>query len=1220
LPDIANKTFNHEIRIFLSGEGIMKRSVSFLVILIVLSLLSGCILSKTPKTSSVTTLPGTEVSFSVTIFPSKASYAWTLDDTPLADATNSYKYTPSYGKHVLIVTAKHSLGTDTWTWNILDAEVAVPVNSAGGTVAVTDTSSPLAGTQVIIPVNALHVNATVTISGADAPSGLPGKAAGQCVDFGPEGTQFSNPVELSLPYADANNDGIVDGTGVSEDQVKAYYYNKTTSAWDEVTIIGQDTVNNLVRINATHFSEYITGVDSSITWQRLWGGNGFDTLMGVHQTSDGGYLCAGTTDSSDISGVTVNGPSDLYVAKLNATGEIIWQKTYGGSGYEGDMESPTGTNILTSDGGLVIGSTSTSLDVPGSPNHGAGDAYIVRTDANGEILWQHLFGGTGGEGILSLDATTDGGFIIAGYSTSTDIPGTVNNGSIDCYVIKLNGQGDVEWQKLYGGSEDYLGISIIGTHDGGSILLTLTHNPSYYKILKLDAQGEVEWEKVLTKKIDDSSIISERLLESTDGGYIFVGGDGDENTWWLDVVKMYNDGTIEWEYTTKGLSSARGIAVTQTSDGGYAVTGLTGTSGTNWGMASLVVKLDELGKEQWERYNFPTYWFTSIEETSDMGYILGGFIWNNADTTPTFVVRKLDSMGNLQLLDSDGDGILDVDEIIMGTNPFDADTDDDGLTDGQEDSNHNGIVDLWETDPRKADTDGDGIQDGTELGITSEQISSDTDTFVFQPDLDPTTTTNPLLTDTDNDGISDGIEDANHNGRLDSGESDPAHALNSPPVANAGWDQKVLAGDVVTLYGSFSKDPDNNIIAYQWVQTGGPSVSLDNANSSNPQFVANAPLDSVLTFVLTVTDAEGVQSQDSCIVSIVNAPADNWSNIDSCLGHTVAIKTDGTLWSWGWNTSGQLGDGTTTDKYVPTRIGNETDWISVSTGSFYTIAIKSDGTLWAWGMNYSGQLGVGNNTDRYVPTQIGTDTDWASVSAGWMHTMAIKDDGSLWAWGNNSNRRLGTAFDISMVCIPTRVGTDKDWVVVAAGWDYTMAIKSDGSLWGWGSNCTGELGLGQSYYGSDFVPPRRVDTSTNWLTVVAGKDFYHNTVAIKTDGSLWAWGNGTPVLLYPTRIGNENDWMAIDVGEGLIVALKVDHSLWAWGDNEYGQLGDGTLINKYIPTQIGDDYDWIMVCSDSFYATAIKVDHSLWAWGSNEMGQFGDGTKTDKYVPTRILN
>jgi alpha-tubulin suppressor-like RCC1 family protein len=292
------------------------------------------------------------------------------------------------------------------------------------------------------------------------------------------------------------------------------------------------------------------------------------------------------------------------------------------------------------------------------------------------------------------------------------------------------------------------------------------------------------------------------------------------------------------------------------------------------------------------------------------------------------------------------------------------------------------------------------------------------------------------------------------------------------------------------------------------------------------------------------------------------------------------------LWAWGWNGYGQLGLGDSVIRYTPTQVGSSTDWHSVSAGNRgYVFAIKNDGTLWTWGRNRYGVLGLGDTVNRNIPTQVGSGTDWRSVSAGNIDSYAIKTDGTLWSWGYNGDGELGLGDKVDRTT-PTQVGTDTHWQEVSANYYAAIALKTDGTLWSWGLNddgCSdgcGQLGLGQGIL--EVLTPTQIGTDTNWKSIFPAGDSGVGA-AFKNDGTLWVWGfndygglglGDTTPRYVPTQLGSGTDWQSVPTNYYQTLATKADGTLWAWGNNEYGQLGLGDKVDRLVPTQVGSSTDW----------------------------------------------
>src|SRR3989338_2030534 len=238
------------------------------------------------------------------------------------------------------------------------------------------------------------------------------------------------------------------------------------------------------------------------------------------------------------------------------------------------------------------------------------------------------------------------------------------------------------------------------------------------------------------------------------------------------------------------------------------------------------------------------------------------------------------------------------------------------------------------------------------------------------------------------------------------GESSESSEVSASPIsAPAGVTAAAGNGQVSISWTAVSGATYN----IYWLATSGVTKTTGTkiTGASSPYTHTGLTNGTTYYYVVTAVDNNG-ESSESSEVNAMPAST-NWSSVSAGEHHTAAIKTDGTLWAWGYNASGRLGDGTTTtNRTAPTQIGTATTWSSVSAGYYHTTAIKTDGTLWAWGYNeLYGQLGDGTTTNRTTPIQIVAETTWSSVSAGYYHTTAIKTDGTLWAWGYNASGRLG---------------------------------------------------------------------------------------------------------------------------------------------------------------------------------------------------------------------
>jgi len=334
----------------------------------------------------------------------------------------------------------------------------------------------------------------------------------------------------------------------------------------------------------------------------------------------------------------------------------------------------------------------------------------------------------------------------------------------------------------------------------------------------------------------------------------------------------------------------------------------------------------------------------------------------------------------------------------------------------------------------------------------------------------------------------------------------------------------------------------------------------------------------------------------------------------------------GQLWGWGLNSDGQIGDNSIVNKSSPVQIGLNTDWSQVSVGRNCSAVIKTDGTLWVFGQNNFGFLGDNTTIRRSSPVQtISGGNNWLQVSCGNNITAAIKKDGTLWMWGQNNNAGLGDNTTINRSSPVQTAAFGNNWQQVVCGQSYAGAIKTDGTLWMWGDNYYGNLGTNST--NSVSSPVQTITGGNDWKYLAVGA--FHNS-AIKTNGTLWSWGwngygqlgnNSTLDQSSPVQtVTGGSNWAQVACSTLCTAAIKTDGTLWLWGRNYAGVLGDNTTTNRSSPVQtVSFGNNWTSVSSHETFTTATKKDGTLWTWGYNFNGALGNNTVTNRSSPVQTI-
>ena len=349
-------------------------------------------------------------------------------------------------------------------------------------------------------------------------------------------------------------------------------------------------------------------------------------------------------------------------------------------------------------------------------------------------------------------------------------------------------------------------------------------------------------------------------------------------------------------------------------------------------------------------------------------------------------------------------------------------------------------------------------------------------------------------------------------------------------------------------------------------------------------------------------------------------------SIAAGFGHSLAIMGDGRVLAWGHNGYGELGDGSYVDRLTPVALQGLTGASAISTGFLHTMVIISGGSLVGWGSNDYGQLGDGTAAQQLTPTPISTIAGLRAVAVGDQFTVALKQDGTVWTWGDNSSGQLGNG-TLIFRSVPSAMGLNGA-EKIAAGGLHTVALKSDGSVFAWGDNRAGQLGDGTTGNRSSPIAVSGLGAGSGVVEIAGGG---LHTLARKGDGSVLSWGYNFSSALgdrassdtsTPAQVIGMSGAIAISAGGSHSVALKGDGTVWAWGWNNAGQLGDGTTTQGYAgrstPAPVPGLTQVTAIAAGSEHTVALKSDGSVWAWGANSSAQLGDGTTTDRLTPVQV--
>jgi alpha-tubulin suppressor-like RCC1 family protein len=371
---------------------------------------------------------------------------------------------------------------------------------------------------------------------------------------------------------------------------------------------------------------------------------------------------------------------------------------------------------------------------------------------------------------------------------------------------------------------------------------------------------------------------------------------------------------------------------------------------------------------------------------------------------------------------------------------------------------------------------------------------------------------------------------------------------------------------------------------------------------------------------------DGTITNRSSPVSVIGGFID-WCQIAS-QRQSLAVRQNGTAWAWGRANYGILGDNTTVNKSSPVSvIGGFTDWCQVAAGTNHSLGVRTNGTAWAWGVKDSGKLGDNDMAaNKSSPVSVvGGFTDWCQIAAGWNHSLAVRTNGTAWTWGPGGQGRLGDNSATDRSSPVSVVGGFTDWCQVSGGNGHSLGLRTNGTIYAWGYNLFGQLG--NNTIVSTSSPVSVIGGFTDWCQVSSG---YNHSLGVRQTGTAWAWGcngygqlgdNTTASKSSPVSVvGGYTDWCQVSVNTQHTLGVRTNGTAWAWGAGGDGRLGDNTTVNKSSPVSvIGGFTDWCQVSAGYKFSLGARTNGTAWAWGYNTCGVLGDNTTVSKSSPVSVV-